>query len=134
MIGKSTAHSVVETSPLWKIFAGALVVFYSLVTITPLLWIFLTGLKSPTDSIAYPPKIITVPSLEGYCNLFTFRSRQTPEYIASLPPATELCDKIARERGFVRRRFIRPRGLSGTDIDRVHQQGLRRDVFGKARP
>jgi len=101
MIGKSTAHSVVETSAPWKIFAGVLVVFYALVTITPLLWIFLTGLKSPSDSIAYPPKVITQPSLEGYCNLFTFRSRQTPEYIASLPPATEYCDKIARARSFV---------------------------------
>jgi len=101
MIGKSTAHSVVETAGPWKIFAAAVVTLYALVTITPLLWIFLTGLKSPTDSIAYPPKVFTEPTVEGYCNLFTFRSRQTPEYIASLPPATNRCDKIARERGFV---------------------------------
>ena len=29
-----------------------------------------------------------MPSLEGYVNLFTIRTRQTPEFIASLPPAT----------------------------------------------
>ena len=57
----------------------------------PLAWIVLTGIKSPPDSIAYPPKLVFTPSLEGYCNLFTTRSRQTPEYIASLPPAATAC-------------------------------------------
>ena len=47
----------------------------------PLLWIFLTSFKSPPDSISYPPKVIFAPTLEGYCNLFTTRTRQTPEYI-----------------------------------------------------
>ena len=37
-------------------------------------------------SISYPPKVIFEPSLEGYVNLFTTRSRQTPEYMATLPP------------------------------------------------
>ena len=46
----------------------------------PLLWILLTGFKTPPDSISYPPKIVFEPSLEGYCNLFTTRSRQTAEY------------------------------------------------------
>ena len=56
----------------------------------PLFWIILTGFKTPPDSIAYPPKILFSPSLEGYVNLFTTRTRQTPEYIASLPPAESL--------------------------------------------
>ena len=37
----------------------------------PLVWIFMTGFKTPSDSIAYPPKVIFEPSLEGYVNLFT---------------------------------------------------------------
>src|SRR5678809_994694 len=93
MNGQATAHSVVEASGRAKWFSGAIVVAYALLTITPLLWIVLTSFKTPTDSIAYPPKVISEPSFEGYCNLFTIRSRQTPDYIASLPPATGYCDK-----------------------------------------
>jgi multiple sugar transport system permease protein len=101
MSGKATAHSVVEASSRVKLAAGAIVMLYALVTITPLAWIFLTSFKTPSDSIAYPPKVLSAPSLEGYCNVFTIRSRQAPEYMASLPPATGYCDKIARERGMV---------------------------------
>ena len=67
----------------------------------PLAWIFLTGFKSGPDSIAYPPKVLFKPSEEGYCNLFTTRSRQTPEYIASLPPASGVCDALARTTNMV---------------------------------
>jgi multiple sugar transport system permease protein len=101
MNGQATAHSVVEASGRAKWISGAIVVAYALLTITPLLWIFLTSFKTPADSIAYPPKVISEPSLEGYCNLFAIRSRQTPDYIASLPPATGYCDNAARERGMV---------------------------------
>src|SRR4029453_17513507 len=79
MKGQATAHSVVDASARSKWVSGAIVVAYALITITPLLWIFLTSFKTPTDSIAYPPKAIAEPSLEGYCNLFTIRSRHTPE-------------------------------------------------------
>src|SRR6185369_11598939 len=48
---------------------------YAAVTMIPLFWIFITGLKTPPDSISYPPKIVFEPSLEGYCNLFTTRTR-----------------------------------------------------------
>ena len=82
MPGISHAHSVVEPSPLYKRVAGVLVVLYAVLTMAPLAWIFLTGFKSGPDSIAYPPKLVFTPSTEGYCNLFTTRSRQTPEYIA----------------------------------------------------
>jgi multiple sugar transport system permease protein len=67
----------------------------------PLLWIFLTAWKSPSDSIAYPPKAVFRPTMDGYCSLFTTLSRQTPEYIASLPPPTGVCDKVARARNMV---------------------------------
>ena len=45
--------------------------------------------------------MIFEPTLEGYCNLFTTRTRQTPEYIASLPPAAGRCDEITRSRNMV---------------------------------
>ena len=64
-----------------------MVVLYALITLVPLVWILLTSIKSPPDSISYPPKVVFEPSIEGYCNLFTTRSRQTEEYIKSLPPA-----------------------------------------------
>ncbi|TIT97988.1 MAG: carbohydrate ABC transporter permease, partial [Mesorhizobium sp.] len=41
------------------------------------------------------------PSIEGYCNLFTTRTRQTPEYINALGPATGFCDETVRKRNMV---------------------------------
>ena len=101
MRGINTAHSVVEPGRAAKWIAGVLVVVYALVSMIPLLWIFITGFKTPPDSIAYPPKIIFSPSLEGYVNLFTTRTRQTPEYIASLPPADTWYDRLVRSRNMV---------------------------------
>jgi multiple sugar transport system permease protein len=101
MTGKSTAHSIVEPSALSKGIAGTLVIVYALVTLVPLLWIVATGFKTPDDSIAYPPKLMFEPSLEGYVNLFTIRTRQTPDFIASLPPATAWYDKLVRSRNMV---------------------------------
>lgn len=92
----STAHSVVEPSSSTRWIAGLLVAVYAIVAIVPLVWIILTGFKTPSDSISYPPKIIFSPSVEGYCNLFTTRSRQSEEYIAALPPAQSKCDEVAR--------------------------------------
>ncbi|HWT98641.1 MAG TPA: carbohydrate ABC transporter permease [Terriglobales bacterium] len=97
----SSAHSVVEPGLWTKRIAGAVVIIYTLVTIIPLIWIIMTSFKTPDDSIAYPPKIFFQPSLEGYVNLFTTRSRQTPEYIASLPPAETWYDKLVRSRNMV---------------------------------
>ena len=83
----ATAHSVVEPSETSKRVAGAVVVLYALVSMIPLVWIVMTSFKSPPDSISYPPKIVFQPTIEGYCNLFTTRSRQTADYLAKLPPA-----------------------------------------------
>ena len=77
----NTAHSVVEPSPNTRRLAGSLVVLYAVITMIPLVWIVLTSFKSPDDAISYPPKVVFTPSLEGFCNLFTTRSRQTPEFI-----------------------------------------------------
>ena len=99
--GLSTAHSVVEPSVTSKRVAMGIVILYALVTLVPLLWILLTSIKSPPDSISYPPKVLFEPSIEGYCNLFTTRSRQTEEYIKSLPPAANACEQIARNNSMV---------------------------------
>jgi multiple sugar transport system permease protein len=101
MPGISHAHSVVRPSLLSQRIAGAIVVLYAVITMVPLAWIFLTGFKSGPDSIAYPPKVLFSPSVEGYCNLFLTRSRQPPEYIAQLPPASGACDAFARTSNMV---------------------------------
>ena len=101
MTGNVAAHSVVEPGRRAKRIAGAIVVVYALVSMIPLLWIVLTGFKTPTDSISYPPKVLFQPSLEGYVNLFTTRSRQTPDFIATLPPATSWYDRLVRSRNMV---------------------------------
>ncbi len=97
----TTAHSVVESSSRGKWLAGLLVAAYALITLIPLVWILATSLKSPPDSISYPPKVVFEPSLEGYVNLFTTRSRQTDEYIESLGPAETWYDEIVRKRNMV---------------------------------
>ena len=101
MTGTTLAHSVVEPSPWSRRLAALLVIGYALLTMVPLAWIFLTAIKTGPDSISYPPKVAFTPSAEGFCNLFQTRSRQTEEYIASLPPATGTCDRLAREHKMV---------------------------------
>jgi multiple sugar transport system permease protein len=96
-----SAHSIVEASPRSKAIASLLVAIYAVVTIVPLLWIGATAFKSPSDSIAYPPKVFFQPSLEGYVNLFTQRSRQTPDFIAKLPPPEHWWDKLVRSHDMV---------------------------------
>jgi multiple sugar transport system permease protein len=101
MSALAAAHSVVEATPRAKVFAGTLVVLYALISILPLLWIGATAFKSQSDAIAYPPKLVFQPSLEGFVNLFTVRSRQTPEFIASLPAADSWYEKLVRSHDMV---------------------------------
>jgi multiple sugar transport system permease protein len=101
MSASTSAHSVVESSARAKAIAGVLVILYALISIAPLLWIGATAFKSPEDAIAYPPKLLFTPSLEGYVNLFTVRTRQTPEFIATLPPPETWYDKLVRSRNMV---------------------------------
>ena len=101
MSARSTAYSVGESSTRTKWIAGVLVIGYALVAMIPLVWIGMTGFKSPPDSIAYPPKVFFEPTLEGYVNLFTTRSRQTDEYIESLGPPQTWYDELVRERNMV---------------------------------
>jgi multiple sugar transport system permease protein len=101
MSAPTAAHSVVEPTPWTKRIAGTIVVCYALLSMVPLVWIVLTGFKTPSDSIAYPPKMVFEPSIEGYVNVFTTRTRQAPEYIASLPPAQSWYERLVRSRNMV---------------------------------
>ncbi|MDF2781053.1 MAG: transporter permease subunit [Geminicoccaceae bacterium] len=96
-----TARSVIEPTPLSRRIAAALVAAYAIVATIPLVWIFMTGFKTPSDAIAYPPQVIFDPALEGYVNLFTERTRQTPEYMASLPPPESWYEELVRSRNMV---------------------------------
>ena len=89
---------VAVPSPLFV--AGSLVIAYAVITLLPLVWILATGFKSSADSIAYPPKVLFEPQLEGYVNLFTTQTRQTAEYLAQHPPQTWY-EKIVHDRGLV---------------------------------
>jgi len=93
--------SVVAATPLARRVAGSLVIAYALISMIPLVWIFMTSFKTPSDSIAYPPKVVFEPTVEGYVNLFTNRSRQTPEYLASLPPPETWYEELVRSRNMV---------------------------------
>ena len=91
------SFSITEPSNRQKWVAGFLVIAYALITLMPLAWIIATGFKTPADAIAYPPKVIFEPSVEGYVNLFTSRSRITPEDLAALPPPETFYDEIVRQ-------------------------------------
>ncbi|WP_315837101.1 carbohydrate ABC transporter permease [Bradyrhizobium prioriisuperbiae] len=101
MSGLTQAHSVVAPSNLSRRIAGALVIVYAVITMIPLVWIVLTSFKTPPDSISYPPKVVFTPSLEGYVNLFTTRTRQSPEVLKQLPEPTTWYDKLVRSRNMV---------------------------------
>ena len=96
-----SAHSITEPSKRSKWIAGTLVIVYALITMIPLAWIFVTGFKTPPDSIAYPPKGIFSPSMEGYVNLFTTRTRIAQEDLDALPPPDTWYDEIVRNRDMV---------------------------------
>ena len=95
-----SGHSITEPSALRKGIAGSLVIAYAVITLLPLLWILATGFKSSPDSIAYPPKIVFEPSLEGYVNLFTTQTRQTREHLEANPP-TNWYEEIVHGKGMV---------------------------------
>jgi multiple sugar transport system permease protein len=101
MTAADSACSVVEPTRLSRRIAAVMVISYALVALIPLAWIFLTGFKTPADAIAYPPRVLFEPSLEGYVNLFTNRSRQSPEYMASLPPPETWHEALVRKRNMV---------------------------------
>ncbi len=92
-----SAVSITEPTSRAKWVAGSLVCLYAAITLLPLLWIFATGFKSPADAISYPPKVFFDPTVEGYVNLFTTRTRLSPEALAELPPPANLAEEIVRK-------------------------------------
>ena len=96
-----SSFSITEPSKRQKWVAGTLVILYALITLMPLVWIMVTGFKTPPDSISYPPKVLFTPSLEGYVNLFTTRTRVTPEVLEALPPPANFAEEIVRNRNMV---------------------------------
>ena len=95
-----SSYSITEATNRQKWVAGVLVIGYALITLMPLLWILATGFKSSPDSIAYPPKVVFEPSLEGYVNLFTTQMRQSPEYLQENPPTTWY-EEVVHDKGMV---------------------------------
>jgi multiple sugar transport system permease protein len=98
---RTVPHSPLEPTARSKWFAGTVVILYAVVSLIPLVWIFMTSFRTPQDAIAYPPKIIAEPSLIGYVNLFTTRSRVAAEDLAALPPPTTWYEKLVREQQMI---------------------------------
>jgi len=93
--------NVLDPRPWTRRLAAVVVIGYAVVSLVPLAWIFLTGLRAPQDSIAYPPKVAAPLSATGYVNLFTTRTRVTPAQFAALPPPTTWYEEIAREQQMI---------------------------------
>ena len=81
-----TSRSPLEPSGFSRKLAATIIIVYMVVTLIPITWIVATSFKSVDSAIAYPPEVFFDPSLEGYVNLFTNRSRQPQEYLDTLPP------------------------------------------------
>jgi multiple sugar transport system permease protein len=101
MTSRQKMLKVGESTGLVKAVAGLVVLAYALISMLPLFWIMATSFKSPPDSISYPPKIVFQPTLEGYVNLFTSRSRQSDAYLEELGPPKTWYEKVVRERNMV---------------------------------
>ena len=98
---KTAVHSPLEPTPRAKTFAGIVVIGYALMSLIPLVWILMTSLRTPQDSIAYPPRVVTQPSLIGYVNLFTTRSRVGAQDLAALPPPATWYEGLVREQQMI---------------------------------
>ena len=90
-----------EPSSVMRWLAAVVVVTYAVISLLPLAWIGATAFKSQSDAIAYPPKVIFTPTLEGFVDLFTVQTHQPHDFIAKLPPPTTWYEKLARDRDMV---------------------------------
>ena len=96
-----TSRSPMEPSGFSKKIAAFIIIVYTVVTLIPITWIVLTGFKSVDSAVSYPPEVIFEPSLEGYVNLFTARTRQSEEYLDSLPPPETWYEELVRSKDMV---------------------------------
>ena len=95
------ARSPAESSGFSKKLAALIIIVYTVLTLIPITWIILTGFKSVDSSITYPPEVFFEPSLEGYVNVFTTRTRQSKEYLESLPPPETWYEELVLSREMV---------------------------------
>src|SRR6056300_1296482 len=96
-----TSRSPLEPSGFSRKLAATIIIVYMVVTLIPITWIVATSFKSVDSAISYPPEVFFEPSLEGYVNLFTNRSRQPKEYLDSLPPPETWYEDLVRSREMV---------------------------------
>ena len=96
-----TSRSPMEPSGFSKKIAAFIIIVYTVVTLIPITWIVLTGFKSVDSAVSYPPEVIFEPSLEGYVNLFTARTRQSEEYLDSLSPPETWYEELVRSKDMV---------------------------------
>ena len=71
-----TSRSPLEATGFSRKLAATIIIVYMIVTLIPITWMVATSFKSVDSAISYPPEVFFEPSLEGYVNLFTNRSRQ----------------------------------------------------------
>ena len=95
------ARSPAESSGFSKKLAALIIIVYTVLTLIPITWIILTSFKSVDSSITYPPEVFFEPSLEGYVNVFTTRTRQSKEYLESLPPPETWYEELVLSREMV---------------------------------
>jgi ABC-type glycerol-3-phosphate transport system permease component len=57
--------------------------FTALVALTPIAYLALTSLKSPTDLIAWPPRLIFTPTLDNYREVFETRQLPAVRYLVN---------------------------------------------------
>ena len=91
-----TSRSPSEASGFSRKLAATIIIVYMVVTLIPISWMVATSFKSVDSAISYPPEVFFEPSLEGYVNLFTNRSRQPKDYLDSLPPPDTWYEELVR--------------------------------------
>jgi multiple sugar transport system permease protein len=96
-----TTKSPLAPSATSRRIAAILILIYASISFIPMVLIVSTAFKNVSDAISYPPKIIAEPSLEGFVNLFTQRTRQSAEYLETLPPPQTWYEEIVRKRNMV---------------------------------
>ena len=96
-----TSRSYLEPSSFSKKLAATIIIVYTVITLIPISWMVMTSFKNVNSAISYPPEVLFEPSLEGYVNLFTNRSRQSQEYLDSLPAPETWYEELGRSREMV---------------------------------
>jgi multiple sugar transport system permease protein len=90
-----------EPSSFSRKSAATIIIIYCIISLIPIAWMVMTSFKSADDAVSYPPLVFFDPSLEGWVNLFTQRTRQPQEYLDSLPPPQSWYEELVRSRQMV---------------------------------